>query len=101
MHCRSTTPPGWGGFFIGMVTPSFLVVIDIINIQHVAARKPENHPPVSADRHCPKALEPAFERMQLETRQIHIRGRNRCIKQSENITQLHHVFWDQATQVVA
>src|SRR5271157_1242009 len=74
MHCRSTTPPGWGGFFIGM-SSLLSVVIEIINVQHVAFAKAENHPPVGADRPRPKAFQLALERMQPEPRQVHIRCR--------------------------
>ena len=45
--------PGWGGFFIGMVTPSSSVVIDEVDVVHVATFKPEGDPPVSGDRNAP------------------------------------------------
>ena len=55
-----------------MVMGWFLsVVIDIINVLRVAV-KAENHPPVGAYCNRPKAFRRAFERMQPESRQIHV-----------------------------
>src|ERR1700722_19842152 len=71
MHWRSTTLPGWGGVFIGMVN-SLLVVIQIVNVECAILGKAEDHAPIGANGHAIETLQLAFERMQPKTRQIHI-----------------------------
>src|ERR1035441_3153870 len=93
IHWRSTKPPGCGGFFIGMVqAPS--VVIDIINLQRVALHQAENHPPVGAHRHRPKAFELALERMQPAARPVHVRDRIGSIQTGENVFRGSPIFHD-------
>jgi hypothetical protein len=97
MHWRSTKPPGWGGFFIGMV--QFLsVVIEIINIQRITVSKAKDYSPVCANRRGPKSSELAFERMQPETGQVHIGDTAGSIEPRENVTQpflafAHYAAW--------
>src|SRR5216684_3384788 len=99
MHWRSTTPPGWGGFFIGMVG-SFSVVVHIVNVECAAVCKMENHSPVRSNGHGVKTLQLALERMQPETRQVHICDGLRRVEPGENIAQLHHMLGQHAARVV-
>jgi hypothetical protein len=48
------------------------MVIRIIDVKGVGGNEAENHPPVCTYRYREKTLELAFERMQPETRHIHI-----------------------------
>jgi len=69
---------------MGMIqAPS--VVIDIIDIPHIAAGKTENYPPVGANSHGPKAFELTLERMQPETGHVHVRNRTGSIEPRENV----------------
>jgi len=71
MHCRNTTPPGCGGFFMVMGWFLFSVVIDIINILS-AFVETEKHPPVGAYSNRPKAFHLAFKRMQPQPRLVQV-----------------------------
>jgi hypothetical protein len=65
------------------------VIIDKINVLRVAIRKTEDHPPIGANRHCPKAFEITLKRVQSKARQVHIRDRTGSVKTRENVTQLY------------
>jgi len=67
------------------------MVIDIINVLR-ARVKAENHAPVGAHCNGPKALLLAFERMQPESRQVHVVNRGSCVKRRQNITQFARMF---------
>ncbi|MGH9433723.1 MAG: hypothetical protein ACRD3T_19515 [Terriglobia bacterium] len=69
-----------------------LVIIDIINILGVALGKTENHPPVSPDGHGPKAFSSGLERMQPETRHVHIGHGAGRVEPRENIPKFNDVF---------
>ena len=76
------------------------MVIEIINIQRVVAGKAEDDPPVGPDRHGLKALVFALQRMQPKTWQVHVRNRTGGIKTRQYVTQLHHLFADDAARIV-
>ena len=80
------------GWFLSMV-------IDIINILRVAV-KAENHSPVGVNCNGPKAFIRAFERMQPEPRQIHVRNALGGVKRCQNIPQLANMFRVYAARVV-
>ena len=61
-----------GGFFIGMVSPSSLVVIDEVNVVHVASFKPEGDPPIASNRNTPPSSSIPSEWVQSVSRQIEI-----------------------------
>jgi hypothetical protein len=64
------------------------MVVQIIDVECVAVRKVEDHSPIGAYRYRPKAFELAFERMQPETRHIHIGHCAGRAEPRENIAQL-------------
>ena len=76
------------------------MIVQIINVERVAIGKAENHPPVCANSYRPKTFELAFERMQPETRHIHVGRGARRIEPRENIAQLNDVFSHHAALVV-
>jgi hypothetical protein len=83
-----------------MVIGWFLsVVIDIINVLRVAV-KAENHPPVGPNGHGPKTFHLAFERMQPESRQIHVVNGSSGVKRRQDIPQLADMFRVYAAWVV-
>jgi hypothetical protein len=83
-----------------MVMGWFLsVVIDIINVLRVVV-KAENHPPVGAYCNRPKASRRAFERMQPESRQIHVVNVSSGVKRCQNIPRLANMFRVYAARVV-
>jgi hypothetical protein len=62
IHWRRTKPPGWGGFFIGMVgSPSVAIlprqsfrvnasmIVEIIYVECIAVSETKDHSPVSPD----------------------------------------------------
>ena len=68
------------------------MVIDIINVQRVAVRKAENHPPVGAYRDRPKTFQLALERMKLEARHIYIGESSGGVQAYQNVTHLLQMF---------
>ena len=76
IHWRRTKPPGWGGFFIGMVgSPSVPIlprqsfrgnasmIVEIIYVERIAVSETKDHSPVSPDTDRPKAFHFTLERM--------------------------------------
>ncbi len=75
IHWRRTKPPGWGGFFIGVVgSPSVPIlkailrgqasmIIEIIYVERIAVGETKDHSPVGPDSDRPKAFHFALERM--------------------------------------
>src|SRR6266403_3827675 len=99
IHCRSTKPPGCGGFFIAMVqSPS--VVIHVINVQSIPDDKAKNHSPVRANRDSPEAFQLALERMQPQPGQVHVRSRGGSIETRKNVSQLLRVLAHHAPRVI-
>jgi hypothetical protein len=77
-----------------MVMDWFLsVVIDIINILR-AVFKAENHPPVGANGHSPKALHLAFKRIQPQPRLVQMSNGRGGMKGRQNIPQRLGMFQD-------
>ena len=76
-----------------------LVVIDIINVL-CAAVEAEDNPPVGANGDGPKALHFAFERMQAESRQVHMGNGGGGLKRGQNISQFADVFRVYAARIV-
>jgi hypothetical protein len=68
MHCRSTRPPGCGGFFIaiGQISFSDNPLINVINVQHIAIFQSKDDAPVGANSYRPKTAMVAFERVQMK-----------------------------------
>jgi len=67
------------------------VVIDIIYFLRVPI-KAKNHPPVGPNSHRPKAFHLSFERMQPESRQVHVGNRRGGMKRRQNIPKLANMF---------
>ena len=76
IHWRRTKPPGWGGFFIGMVrSPSVAIlprqsfrgnasmIVEIIYVERIAVSETKDHSPVSPDSNRPRAFHFTLERM--------------------------------------
>ena len=76
------------------------MVIDVVNVHHVAFRKAEDHAPVGADGDGPETSQVAFERVQPKTRQVHIRACASRIESCENVSQLRRVFPRYTARVV-
>src|SRR5207245_9507448 len=76
------------------------VVVDIVNVKCVTLGKAKNHAPIRANRYRPKAFQPALERMQPESRQVHVCNGSRRIQTGENVTQLLRMLAHHATRVV-
>jgi hypothetical protein len=76
------------------------MVIDIVNVNSIPARKGENHPPVRANGNRPKAFQLSLKGMQPEPRQVHIRCQTGRIETRKNVTQLFRVLPDHASRVV-
>jgi hypothetical protein len=67
IHWRRTKPPGWGGFFIGMVgSPSVAIlpkqsfrgdasmIVEIFYVERIAVSETKDHSPVSPDKEVPE-----------------------------------------------
>jgi hypothetical protein len=83
-----------------MVRPPCLVVIDVVNILDVPFFEAKSHPPVGANRNSPEAFHLAFERVQPETRQIHMLNLRRCLKGRQNVPELVNVFRIDAARII-
>src|SRR5271165_2509377 len=91
--------PGWGGFFIGMVGPPSMV-IDKIDIRHVAVFEAENDPPVGAHGDRPKPLQVALEGVQPVGLNIEA-GQGGCrVEQGQNLLDLAHMLGIDAPRIV-
>jgi hypothetical protein len=76
------------------------MVIDIVNVPGFAIGEAKDDSPVRANSHCPKPPEFAFERMQPESGQVHIRNIACGIKTREDVAQFFRVFRVHATRVI-
>jgi hypothetical protein len=76
------------------------VVIEIIDIKHIAFKKSEDHPPIGSNRNCPKAPPGTFERVKPETRKIQIPSRSGCVQARKDVAQLGQVLREDAARVV-
>jgi hypothetical protein len=76
------------------------VVVQIINVEGIVVRKSEDHTPVRADRYRPKSFHLTLERMQPESRHIHIGDRAGRVQTRKNVAQSDEVFSDYAAMVV-
>jgi len=76
------------------------MVIDVIDVHHVAVRKAKDHPSIGPNRHSPKTPKFALERVQPEPRQVHIRNRTGSIETHQNVSQLRRVLSNHAARIV-
>jgi len=76
------------------------MVVYKINVLCIMVRKTKDHPPVGANRDCPKAFQPTFKGVQAETRHIHIAHKTGRVEPRQNIAQLVGVFRIDSAQVV-
>jgi hypothetical protein len=67
------------------------VVIGIINVLRVAIES-KNHTPVGPNGHRPKAFHLACERVQPESRQVHVGNGRGGVKRRQNIPKLANMF---------
>src|ERR1035441_6947744 len=72
-NSRSTLP-GCGGLCM-RITSFLLVIIPIVNENHVLAFKGEGQAPVAVHLHCPMVLQITAQSVQLPSRSIHIARR--------------------------
>jgi hypothetical protein len=68
-----------------MVFLSFLVVVQIVNIDGIAFLEAENDSPVRPNRHRPEARVIAFQRVEPKAGQSHILRRSGHIQPRENV----------------
>jgi hypothetical protein len=61
------------------------VVVRQINVESIAIFKAKNDPPVGAHNNRPKAFKIANERMQAQSRKVHVVDPFGCIQKAENI----------------
>ena len=64
--------PGWGGFFMAIVSSLSLVIVDQIDVMHVTIFKSEGDSPVARNRNAPQSFPVTPERMQSVPRQIKV-----------------------------
>ena len=76
------------------------MVIRVVNVKGVGGNKAEYHPPVCTYRYRQETFGLAFERMQPDTRHIHIGQDTGCVEPRENIAELDDVFRENAARVV-
>ena len=76
------------------------MIIDAIDIEDISFGEATNHSPVGPNSNRPKAFPFALERVQPETRQIHVRNAASRIKARDNIAQLRSVVGKYAAPVV-
>ena len=76
------------------------MVIDIIDVQRVAIFKAEDHPPVGPHCYRPKPSPVPLERVQLETRHVHVGNAASRIKPDQNIAELHNMLGIHAARVI-
>lgn len=77
------------------------VVLEIVDIERVAFCKAEYHSPVSPDRDRLKACELALQRMESETRQVHVRNGRRSVQTNWNIAESFGMLAHDAAMIVA
>lgn len=68
------------------------MIISVIHILNIAVRKTKCDSPVGADSHGPKSYQVTLQRMQAESRQVHILGSNGHIQTGQDIPQLVCMF---------
>jgi len=71
---------------MGMGSISFSVVVHVINVEGVMVGKSENDPPVCANRRRPKTFLSTFQRVQPQTRHVHIGNGPNSVKPRETMT---------------
>src|SRR3990172_1891048 len=79
---------------------SFSVVVKIIDVQRIVIGKAEHHSPVGANRDRPESFPVALERMEPESRQVHILNLPGSVEPRENVSQLLRVLREHPTWVV-
>jgi hypothetical protein len=62
--------------------------------------KAENHPPVRANGHAVETLQFALQRVQTETRQVHVSDCPGCIEPRQNVAQLADMLGNNPTLIV-
>ena len=68
------------------------MVIDVLYVKGVTVSKPENDPPVRADRHAPIALQCAFQGMKPKSGQVHIRDGAGGVETGEDVVKFREMF---------
>jgi hypothetical protein len=76
------------------------MIIGVIDVKNILAFKAQSHTPIRADSHGPVPLQLTFERMQFESRQVHVRDRAGRIKSNQDVSELHAVFGQYAARVI-
>src|SRR3972149_7442395 len=66
---RRITPPTCGGFFIAILPIPPLMIVNQIDVKCVTLLEPEDHLPVTANRHATETLEITLQRMKRHTRE--------------------------------
>ena len=76
------------------------MVIQIIDIDGVAALKTEDYSPVCPYSDSPKTSQLLGKRVQPESRDVHIRNRTCCIQTGKDIAQFLHVLRQYAARII-
>lgn len=92
MHSWRTILPGCGGFFIAIfLVPRFMVVHEI-NLADVARFEPEDHAPIRPDGYAPEPFQLALERMEPESRKIHMFRVGSAVQNGKDVFKLVHMI---------
>jgi hypothetical protein len=76
------------------------VVINVIDILRITLHKAEDDTPIRANRHCPKSLQAAPERMQAKTRKVHVIRSAGGIETRQDVSELSDLLRRQPTRIV-
>jgi hypothetical protein len=75
------------------------MVVDVIHINGVIALETEDHAPIAADVHGPRAFRSTLQRMQTEPGQVHIPRLGRRVESGEDKPKAARVLWPNATSI--
>jgi hypothetical protein len=61
------------------------MVVDEVNVEHLAVLEAENDAPIRSHGNCPTAAKFAFQHMQAEGREVHVFNALRDVEHAENV----------------
>src|SRR5438270_10424767 len=94
-----TKRPGWQGFFIGICSPSSVVIYKV-DVGRAAVPKSEDNPPVGAHGHGPETFELSLERMKPEGRMVQLFDGDGSVERGENFADAVHHLGGQSSCIV-
>ncbi len=69
------------------------MIVEIIDVVCIAVHKAKGHAPVSRNPNRPMAFQFAFERMQPESRQVHVVRFRAVVQERKNVAQADDMLW--------